>query len=94
LVRLGYSEAQRKREGCHTLRRSVARAYFDGLRTELGYDHALREVAALLHHKSTRTTENYLGVTADKIMRDERMKGQPFLSRLQETSSLRKVSNG
>lgn len=52
--------------GSHTLRRSAARALFDHLCSS-GYDGALRHVSALLDHKSTVTTERYLGLDEDKM---------------------------
>lgn len=56
-----------KFEGVHTLRRAVARHYFDSLvASELGYDGALRTVSAWLHHSSTQVTEIYLGLTAER----------------------------
>lgn len=68
-------------EGCHTLRRSVARAYFDS-RAAAGYDGALRETSALLHHSSSQVTEHYLGLTTEKLGRDRALKGQNFLTAL------------
>jgi integrase len=90
LKSLGYSDEQLKGEGFHTLRRSVARLYFDSL-VGSGYDYALRETAALLHHKNTSTTERYLGLDVEKVRRDERMKGKPFLTGMVSTPALRKA---
>lgn len=59
-------------EGVHTLRRSVARAFFD-LYSEKSYDGTLRATAALLGHKSTATTELYLGIDGDRRRRDQMM---------------------
>jgi integrase len=67
-------------EGTHTVRRAVARAYFDKLSEEAGYDAALRTVSALLHHRNMATTERYLGLSSERRRRDETMKGQPFLT--------------
>lgn len=67
-------------EGTHTLRRAVARAYFDSMSTELGYDAALRTVSALLHHSNMATTERYLGLSSERKRRDLTMKGKPFLT--------------
>ena len=64
-----------RREGLHTLRRSSARARFDQL-VHNGYDGALREVQALLHHKSLVTTEHYLGLTQTVRKRDEAIRGR------------------
>jgi integrase len=67
-----------KGEGMHTLRRSAARAYFDW-RVASGYDGALRECAAWLHHKHVSTTEDYLGISSEKLQRDRALRGNPFL---------------
>jgi integrase len=70
-----------KGEGTHTIRRAVARAWFDQLATsDLGYDGALRTVSSLLHHKSGTTTEHYLGLSSERQRRDEVLRGQPFLT--------------
>lgn len=65
-------------EGFHTLRRSVGRLVFEQA-SESGHDAALRLTAALLGHKSTQTTEGYIGVSADRRKRDELLKGKSFL---------------
>jgi integrase len=67
-------------EGTHTIRRAVARAYFDALSSDAGYDAALRTVSALLHHSNMATTERYLGLSSERKRRDETMKGRPFLT--------------
>lgn len=67
-------------EGCHTIRRSVARALFDGLAAEKSYDAALRTVSATLHHRSQATTEIYLGLSSELAQRDAALRGKPFLS--------------
>lgn len=69
-------------EGCHTVRRSVARVFFDSMAEDTGYDAALRTVSALLHHRSSATTEIYLGLTSERIRRDARLRGEPFLTAL------------
>lgn len=69
-----------KYEGTHTIRRAVARAYFDSMRSSVGRDNALREVSALLHHSNASMTERYLGLSAERDARDEAMRGKPFLS--------------
>jgi integrase len=63
------------REGMHTLRRSGARALFDTQR-ELGYDGAIRHVQAMLHHANMSMTEHYLGLTLDRVKRNELIKGK------------------
>lgn len=74
-----------KGEGCHTLRRAAARAFFDELTGEGGYDAALRVVSAWLHHKNSTTTERYLGLDAERQRRDEWLRGREFLSSREAT---------
>lgn len=62
-------------EGMHTLRRSGARARFDFLVSQ-GYDGAIKEVQAGLHHKSVQTTERYLGLDLDAHRRYHNIRGQ------------------
>ena len=62
-------------EGAHTIRRSGARALFDRL-VDGGYDHGLRVVQSMLHHKSMSMTERYIGITADRRSRDEIIRGK------------------
>lgn len=68
-------------EGSHTIRRSLARLYFDDVSNK-GYDGALRATSALLHHKDATTTERYLGISAERELRNETLRGKPFLSSL------------
>uniref|UniRef100_A0AAU3I6F0 Site-specific integrase n=1 Tax=Streptomyces sp. NBC_01393 TaxID=2903851 RepID=A0AAU3I6F0_9ACTN len=75
-------------EGTHTVRRAVARAYFDQLAGDAGYDAALRTVSALLHHASMSTTERYLGLSTEKRRRDETLKGRPFLTAMVSQSNV------
>lgn len=67
-----------KYEGTHTLRRAIARHFFDS-QSALGYDGALRATSALLHHGSASTTERYLGLSSERKRRDEALRGKPFL---------------
>jgi integrase len=69
-------------EGTHTIRRAVARAFFDSMGSDVGYDAALRTVSALLHHKSSATTEKYLGLSSEVRRRDQLLRGQAFLTAL------------
>lgn len=73
LAKIGFATQQR--EGVHTLRRSGARALFDAL-VDAGYDGALKQVQAMLHHKNGNMTERYLGLQADRHRRDRTIKGQ------------------
>lgn len=81
LEAIGYpvtdAQGEPLREGSHTLRRSGARALFDQLVAN-GYDHALRIVQSMLHHKSVTQTEVYLGITADRRSRDDLLRGKPM----------------
>lgn len=81
-------------EGTHTIRRAVARATFDHARDEVGYDAALRDVMSLLHHRSQLTTERYLGISADRLRRDERMRGKPFMSAMAANRAAKKSADG
>lgn len=75
-------------EGTHTIRRAVGRVFFDSAAQEKGDVAALRETAAFLHHSNLNTTENYLGMTAEKIRRDRRLQGQAFLTALVDTDNV------
>lgn len=63
------------REGCHTLRRSGARALYDTL-SEARHPRPIRVVKDMLHHASELQTEVYIGVQADRLDRDEVIKGR------------------
>lgn len=69
-----------RHEGIHTLRRAVARAYYDSLKTE-GHETAIRAVMVLLHHSNQSTTEVYLGITAERQFRDESLRGRHLIPR-------------
>ena len=56
----------------HTIRRSVARLFFDKA-SHLGHDAALRMTSAFLHHRNTSTTEIYLGLQLERARRDDVM---------------------
>ena len=68
-------------QGVHLLRRSMARLYFQ-MRRDEGYDGALRETSALLHHTRSSTTELYLGLDPERERRDASLRGRPFLTAL------------
>lgn len=84
LVRFGVEirdeEGNSRHEGCHTLRRSGARALFDELVDNASYDGALRLVAAMLHHKSTAITERYLGLDVDVHKRNDLIRGKKMFT--------------
>lgn len=89
LLRIGIEATAQ--EGFHTLRRSVGRAVFDQAAAE-GHDGALRLTAALLGHRSTQTTELYLGINADRIKRNELLKGRSFLG-TQDAPNVHRLSS-
>lgn len=75
LERLGYPK---QKEGFHTLRRSAARVWFDQAVRD-GVGDPIRIPQTLLGHKSRATTEIYLGVTRDKQVLGEMMRGKSVL---------------
>lgn len=94
LERLGVplvdEDGNRTREGGHTLRRSGARALFDAWR-DAGYDGAMRTVQAMLHHKSITQTERYLGLTADRLTRDELVRGKTLFPAAEQAARLERI---
>lgn len=62
-------------EGAHTLRRSGARALYDTL-VAMGHDGALRVVMAMLGHSSIMQTERYIGLSLDKKLRNDLLRGK------------------
>lgn len=79
------------REGIHTLRRSGARARFDHLEYR-GYDGAIRHVQTMLHHKAMSMTEHYLGLTLDKVKRNELVRGKRMFDLGDNVVELRSVT--
>lgn len=65
------SEGKSLREGAHTLRRSGALAFFRAQSQNGGIDDALRLSSSMLHHKSSSTTENYLGLKSETERRNK-----------------------
>lgn len=83
-------------DGWHTIRRSVARVFFDAA-SEQGHDAALRMTQALLKHRSASTTEVYLGLDLENRRVEEVMKGKPFLTaraNLDNVRPLRAIGEG
>jgi integrase len=72
-----------RHEGVHTIRRAVARHFYDRLASDpkRGHDGAIRVVMTWLHHTNVSTTETYLGITSERKARDESLRGRPFLPR-------------
>jgi integrase len=80
-----------KQEGVHTIRRSVARLYFDKAEEEETFDSALLATMTLLHHSRPETTLKYVGRDRARSARDAILKGQPFLTRMSPKTALRAV---
>ena len=78
---LGWDVDGKDMEGCHTLRRSGARALFDELEGR-SRDGALRYVASMLHHRSVTQTEHYLGLDVDKEKRDVLLRGERMFTQI------------
>lgn len=74
--------------GFHTLRRSAARALFEMQRDMegAGRDHALMTTKAFLNHSTTAMTEQYLGLSQERTVRDELLRGKSFLGRMTTTA--------
>jgi integrase len=85
LVKLGHPT---HREGFHTLRRSTARRFFEHAMNNDVKD-PIRMAQALLGHKNRQTTELYLGLTVEKQMRDDLLRGQSFLRAVADSEAKR-----
>jgi site-specific recombinase XerD len=70
------------REGIHTIRRSIARIYFDDILASGGESEALLATMALLHHSKTETTLRYIGYDRQVEARDQHLRGKAFLTRM------------
>lgn len=93
LTRIGWGDV--KGEGVHTVRRSVARIYFDMIEADESFDSALLATMTLLHHQRSDTTLRYIGRNRATLARDRILKGKPFLTRLaRECAPLRLVTKG
>jgi integrase len=53
-------------EGCHTVRRSGARAMLDHLSKDLGHERALLQVATMLDHDDPKQTLLYIGMDQER----------------------------
>lgn len=89
LGRLGYPT---KGEGFHTLRRSTARRFYE-LAQEEEIPDPIRMAQALLGHKQRSTTEIYLGLTVEKEMRDDLLRGKSFLRRVADAEIASREDN-
>jgi integrase len=79
LGRLGWETTER--QGVHTIRRSVARLFFDMVSADNGESEAILQTMALLHHTEPRTTLRYIGYDRQTEARNATLKGQRFLTR-------------
>ncbi len=70
-------------QGCHTLRRSGARAFYDELCDRQGDNSALEIVSSMLHHASLVMTQRYLGVTESRKRRDRAVLDGPMFPELE-----------
>lgn len=89
LAAIGWDDV--KGEGVHTVRRSVARIYFDMIEDDETFDSALLATMTLLHHARSDTTLAYIGRDRATLARDRILKGKPFLTRLAGPVTLRAV---
>jgi hypothetical protein len=92
LAKIGWDDV--KGEGIHTVRRSVARLFFDAVLADEGdekFDEALLGCMRLLHHDRAETTLRYIGIDRQTLARDRFLKGRPFLTRIAGTPILRAV---
>lgn len=76
------------KEGCHTLRRSGARALYDELAASDGHTNAIETVSAMLHHKTFAMTQHYLGLTETRMKRDGLIRGRSMFPSLEEVTRL------
>ena len=53
-------------EGCHTIRRSGARAMLDHLSKDLGHERALLQVSTMLDHDDPKQTLLYIGINQER----------------------------
>jgi integrase len=87
------AEGKSTMEGIHTLRRSGARALFDDMADNRGYDGAGRLVQAMLHHKNFTMTERYLQIDLDRKRRDDILRGQSMFTEV-DTSNVVELRKG
>lgn len=87
LAKLGWDVV--KGEGIHTVRRSMARIFFDAAEAEVSYYDALLGTMRLLHHDRPDTTLRYIGVDRQTQARDNFLRGKAFLSRFADAPMLR-----
>lgn len=62
-------------EGCHTIRRSGARAMLKHLSESVGHDRALLQVTTMLDHEDTKDTLTYIGMDEEREQLNTWLKG-------------------
>jgi integrase len=78
------------REGMHTLRRSIARGLYLQLVDEWqeGDPNPIEMVRSMLNHSTEKQTREYIGLQADRELRDRRIKGRPMFPGLAPGSNV------
>lgn len=75
-------------QGCHTLRRSGARAFYDELCDRKGDNSALEIVSSMLHHANLVITQRYLGITESRKRRDRCVLDGPMFSAMETQTNV------
>lgn len=91
LERFGWEDV--KQEGVHTVRRSMARLYFDMVEETEQFDSALLATMTLLHHTRPETTLTYIGRDRATLARDRILRGRPFLTSMAKRPELSVVAS-
>jgi len=68
--------------GVHTVRRSLARIFFDDVEQRETFDSALLSTMSLLHHTRPEQTLAYIGRSRAQLARDRVLQGKSFLRRI------------
>ena len=58
-----------------------------------GYDGALQATKEFLNHANAQITEQYLGLTHERQIRDETIAGKPFLSAMTEADNIVNIAD-
>jgi integrase len=91
LTQFGWDDV--KQEGVHTVRRSMARLYFDMVEDGETFDSALLATMTLLHHTRPETTLTYIGRDRATLARDRILRGRPFLTSMVKRPELTVVAS-
>lgn len=89
LTTIGWEDT--RGEGVHTVRRSLARLFFDDVEGSESFDSALLATMSLLHHTRPETTLRYIGRDRATLARDRMLKHKSFLTRVAGRPALRVV---